>query len=80
MNPELPQVVQYLFETEDRKYPHHKVINIEVISSNNGYRYRSEIMSSISSKYRIWNTWQEIDEETITVELRERNIDRILEI
>lgn len=76
----LPQVVELLFEIADQKYPHYKVSNVEIIASEeNGYRYRVEVMSNISPKWKMWMDWCNIESDVIIRELRDRNLQIILE-
>lgn len=73
-------MINYLFDIESKRYPFYQVVEIEIISNENGIiSYRVCIDSKISPGWRKWEPKREIKFYELVVEMRDEKIKRILE-
>lgn len=70
-----------LYQIEIDKYPFYNISDIQItISEQSGKsKYRSKISSRYAPEWSKWTNWQDIDLPKLKQEIRDNNIDIILE-
>ena len=72
-------MINYLLDFEQNKYPFYNVVEVDVLSNDNGViKYKTLICSKIDSKWKKWEPIQEINISKIIEESRNDKIDSVL--